>query len=241
MSDTVRAAVQLGVRNMEVRELPMPEIGPDNGLVRIERSGLCGSDMEQYLGHFGGREMQPTIRGHEPLGIIEEVGERAAKRWGVKKGDRVAVEIVYSCRNCDLCLTGQYMFCRQGRFLHGYTPLETEPGIWGGNAAVHVPARELDRAQDAQRHRPGCRRHVQPARRRRALVRAAAADADGRIRAHPRSGPARADVRGRGEGGGREQHHRHGPRRATSASWRCARCWAPTTRSTPSTRTRSRR
>ena len=134
MSDSVRAAVQLGVRSMEVRELPMPEIGADNGLVRIERSGLCGSDMEQYLGHFGGREMQPTIRGHEPLGIIEEVGERAAKRWGVKKGDRVAVEIVYSCRNCDLCLTGQYMFCRQGRFLHGYTPLETEPGIWGGNA-----------------------------------------------------------------------------------------------------------
>jgi threonine dehydrogenase-like Zn-dependent dehydrogenase len=134
MTDTVRAAVQLGTRSFEIRSLPMPVVGPDNGLVRIERSGICGSDAEQYLGHMGSREMQPTVRGHEPLGIIEEVGERAAKRWGVKQGDRVAVEIVYSCRSCDLCLTGQYMFCRTGRFLHGYTPVDTEPGLWGGNA-----------------------------------------------------------------------------------------------------------
>jgi threonine dehydrogenase-like Zn-dependent dehydrogenase len=134
MADTVRAAVQLGTRSFEVRNLPMPAVGPDNGLVRIERSGLCGSDAEQYLGHLGARAMEPTVRGHEPLGVIEEVGERAAQRWGVKKGDRVAVEIVYSCRTCDLCLTGQYMFCRNGRFLHGYTPVATEPGLWGGNA-----------------------------------------------------------------------------------------------------------
>src|SRR5690606_2868739 len=81
MPDTVKAAVQLGTRSFEVRHFPMPRVGPDNGLVRIERSGICGSDAEQYLGHMGAREMQPTIRGHEPLGIIEEVGERAAQRW----------------------------------------------------------------------------------------------------------------------------------------------------------------
>lgn len=134
MADSVRAAVQLGIRSVEMRALPRPKVGPENALVRIERSGICGSDAEQYLGHMGNREMQPTIRGHEPLGIIEEIGERAAQRWGVRAGDRVACEIVYSCRSCDLCLTGQYMFCRNGRFLHGYTPVETDPGLWGGNA-----------------------------------------------------------------------------------------------------------
>jgi threonine dehydrogenase-like Zn-dependent dehydrogenase len=153
LSDTVRAAVQLGVRQMEVQRFPRPKVGPDNALVRIERAGICGSDAEQYVGHMGGALTSPIIRGHEPLGIIEEIGERAAERWGVKAGDRVAVEIVLSCRSCNLCLTGQYMSCRQGRFLHGYTPVDVEPALWGGyaeymylhqNSIVHRVRNDID-------------------------------------------------------------------------------------------------
>src|SRR3990172_7219473 len=89
MTGLVRAAVKVGPRKLEVQEFPKPAIGPDDGLLRLERCGICGSDVEQY--HRAPRPGVIEIPGHEPLGIIEEVGERAAARWGVQPGDRVAV------------------------------------------------------------------------------------------------------------------------------------------------------
>ena len=111
MADTVRAAVQLGPRRIEIQEVPRPRIGPDHGLLRVEANGICGSDVETYKGHLGSAT-DPFIPGHEPLGIIEEIGERAAQRWGVAPGDRVALEILVPCRSCQLCLIGRYQSCR---------------------------------------------------------------------------------------------------------------------------------
>jgi threonine dehydrogenase-like Zn-dependent dehydrogenase len=68
------------------------------------------------------------------LGVIEEVGERAAERWGVSVGDRVAVEILRPCRTCDFCLTGRYMSCPNRDGAYGMTPLSRPPGLWGGFA-----------------------------------------------------------------------------------------------------------
>jgi threonine dehydrogenase-like Zn-dependent dehydrogenase len=133
MADTVRAAVQLGPRQIEIQEFPRPRIGPDHGLLRIEANGICGSDVETYKGRLGGAA-GPFIPGHEPLGIIEEVGERAAQRWGVAPGDRVALEVIVPCRSCQLCLTGRYQSCRNRTVGHGVTPLTVEPGLWGGLA-----------------------------------------------------------------------------------------------------------
>lgn len=133
MADTVRAAVQLGPRRIEIQEFPRPRIGPDNGLLRVEANGICGSDVETYKGHLG-TAADPFIPGHEPLGIIEEIGERAAQRWGVGPGDRVALEIIVPCRSCQRCLTGQYQSCRNRTVGHGVTPLRVAPGLWGGLA-----------------------------------------------------------------------------------------------------------
>jgi len=137
MADMVRAAVMTAPRTFEMREFPRPVIGPDEGLLRVEACGICGSDVEQYKGHLGQRGL-PMVPGHEPLGIIEEVGERAAQRWGVGPGDRVALEILIPCRSCDLCLTGRYMACknRQGSY-GGYNP--GEPRLNGGFAEyIHL-------------------------------------------------------------------------------------------------------
>jgi threonine dehydrogenase-like Zn-dependent dehydrogenase len=133
MSDTVRAAVQTGARQIEIREFPRPVIGPDGGaLLRIEACGICGSDVEQYKGSMGDRWL-PMVPGHEPLGIIEEVSDSAAARWGVRPGDRVAVEILIPCRSCDLCLAGRYMNCRNRIGSHGGSnPPERGLGLWGG-------------------------------------------------------------------------------------------------------------
>jgi threonine dehydrogenase-like Zn-dependent dehydrogenase len=140
MADVVRAAVQTGPRQIEIREFRRPVIGPgDGGLLRIEACGICGSDVEQYKGNLG-RQSLPMVPGHEPLGIIEEVSEAAAARWGVQPGDRVAVEILIPCRSCDLCLAGRYMSCRNRIGSHGGSnPPERGLGLYGGFAEyIHL-------------------------------------------------------------------------------------------------------
>ncbi len=133
MTDMVRAAVQVGPGQIELREFPRPRTGPDDGLLRVEANGICGSDVETYRGHLGGPR-PAFIPGHEPLGIIEEVGELAASRWGVQPGDRVALEVIVPCRSCQDCLTGRYQFCRNRKYGHGVTGIDTEPALWGGLA-----------------------------------------------------------------------------------------------------------
>jgi threonine dehydrogenase-like Zn-dependent dehydrogenase len=133
---TTRAIVQTGPRQLELRELPIPEIDDDSGLLRVEACGVCGSDVEQYTGTIPVR--LPTILGHEPLGIIERIGDRAARRWGVDVGDRVAVETMIPCGHCRACIDGRYQVCRGrgGMFGYSYVPLSQPPGLWGAYADV---------------------------------------------------------------------------------------------------------
>ncbi len=144
------AMVQTGVRKLEPRDLPIPEIDADSALLRVEACGICGSDYEQYEGLL--RTPVPVIPGHEPLGVIEAIGDRAARRWGVDVGDRVAVETMLSCRFCDACLAGRYHLCRTRR-IYSYIPLDEPPGLWGAYAefmyldpcsVVHKVLRSLD-------------------------------------------------------------------------------------------------
>ena len=128
---TCAAMVQTGPRKLEMRSLPLPEIGDEDALLRIEACGICGSDVEQYHGAL--RLPFPLIPGHEPLGIIERIGDRAAKRWGVDVGDRVAVETMLACKFCEACLTGRYHLCHTRR-IYSYISLEQEPGLWGAYA-----------------------------------------------------------------------------------------------------------
>jgi threonine dehydrogenase-like Zn-dependent dehydrogenase len=132
MSDSIRASVQVGRHTHELRDFAWPRIGEDDALMRVEACGICGSDVEQF--HGDTRRPDPTIAGHEPLGIIEEIGPVASQRWGVNVGDRVAVESFLPCRACDMCQRGEFMACRSGTFSYGYTPVSREPSIWGGYA-----------------------------------------------------------------------------------------------------------
>lgn len=134
MPRTARAVVQTAPRQLELRDLPIPDIDDDSALLRVEACGICGSDAEQYAGVLP--VSLPVVPGHEPLGVIERIGDRAARRWGVNAGDRVAVEALIRCGHCRDCLAGAYQRCR-GRgtlFGHGYVPLARPPGLWGAYA-----------------------------------------------------------------------------------------------------------
>jgi alcohol dehydrogenase len=129
-----RAMVLERPRELVARSLPLPEIGEDDGLLRVEACGLCGTDHEQYTGHIpAGFAFVP---GHEVVGVIEQLGTRAAQRWAVSAGDRVAVEVFQSCRSCDECAAGRYRRCRRHGMadMYGFIDVDKPPGLWGGYA-----------------------------------------------------------------------------------------------------------
>jgi len=134
MPATSRAIVQTAPRTLELRELPLPEIGPDDALLQVEACGICGSDYEQYEGVLPVRF--PVIPGHEPVGRIAEIGDEAARRWRVQKGDRVCVETLIPCGFCPNCVRGSYTLCFGHRRMnaYGYLSVDLPPGLWGGYA-----------------------------------------------------------------------------------------------------------
>ena len=137
MAETARAAVLQGPKMIELREFPLPAIGPNDALLRIEACGICGTDYEQYQGEVPPHEYYvpfPAILGHEPLGVIAAIGERAQTRWGVTVGDRVAVRSGYGCGQCAACARYEPRACQSRGGTYGFTDVRKSPALWGGYA-----------------------------------------------------------------------------------------------------------
>lgn len=125
------AMVMTAKRELTPMDIEIPDIDDDAAILKLEACGICGSDYEQFEDML--RTPMPVVPGHEPLGTIARIGDRAAARWGVDVGDRVAVETMLSCRHCDPCLGGRYHLCDH-RKIYSYVPLDEWPGLWGGYA-----------------------------------------------------------------------------------------------------------
>ncbi len=106
----MRAAVVPSVRGKwEVREVPTPNPGPSQVLIKIRASGICYTDVHQTRGELPGDF--PRILGHEPVGEIVAVGPGVTTR---RIGDRVGVPwLQSSCGRCEWCARGKPMFCAQ--------------------------------------------------------------------------------------------------------------------------------
>ena len=130
MSDSFQAVVQTGVEQFEMQRFGRPTLGEDDGLLRLEACGLCGTDIETFRG--GMALSYPVIPGHEPVGVIETVGARAAERWGVEVGDRVVLQSDFGCGRCKACLDGQLCTANPGNY--GFMPTSVTPALWGGYA-----------------------------------------------------------------------------------------------------------
>lgn len=110
MDGTMKVAVMEGIGKMGYVERPIPEVKPDEVLVKIEYVGICGSDMHYYeTGAIGDYVVEPPfVLGHEPGGIVVEVGSNVTH---LKVGDRVALEPGKTCGQCEFCKTGRYNLC----------------------------------------------------------------------------------------------------------------------------------
>ena len=115
MADKTIAALLTEPRKIELREFALPDIGPDAGLAKIEITGVCGADWPIYTGHLAHYAPPPLIPGHEIVARIAKIGAAAARRWGVKEGDRIVMEEYAPCGRCDWCLAGRYYMCEIGR------------------------------------------------------------------------------------------------------------------------------
>jgi threonine dehydrogenase-like Zn-dependent dehydrogenase len=156
MPETVAAATLVAPGRIEMRRYPRPAVDPRGGLLRVEVCGLCGTDVEQFHGRFTATTWPagPVVPGHEAVGVIEEVGDEAAARWGVRPGDRVAVEPNLPCGTCAPCLRGSYPSCQgwsPAPMAYGFIPVAHPPALWGGWGELMVlhPNTVLHKVPDA--------------------------------------------------------------------------------------------
>ena len=103
------------LEKLEVGEAPMPKMGPDDVVIKIQSVGVCGSDLHYYrTGSIGDFKVKfPFILGHEAAGVVFDVGENVTT---LKKGDRVCMEPGVPCMKCEECLTGNYNLCKDVKF-----------------------------------------------------------------------------------------------------------------------------
>jgi len=140
----MRGVVFAGDRRIEYMEVPDPTPGPDEVILAVKASGMCGSDLKTYRDRGDGHTdpslpgaTERVIGGHEPCGVVVEVGSAVAPHEA-KVGDRAMVHHYRGCTVCDLCRAGWPQMCTE------QTPL-----IYGGNAHgahapfLKVPARTL--------------------------------------------------------------------------------------------------
>ncbi|MGW5261725.1 zinc-dependent alcohol dehydrogenase [Microbispora sp. NPDC004025] len=139
----MKAVTWHGKRDVRVDEVPDPAIKePTDAIIRVTTTAICGSDLHLYevLGPFIG---EGDILGHEPMGIVEEVG---AEVTHIKPGDRVVIPFNISCGHCYMCDRELYAQCETtqvreydtGAALFGYTKLYGE--VPGGQAEyLRVP------------------------------------------------------------------------------------------------------
>ena len=93
---TSKAMVLESPGKMVLREFPIPEIGPEEGLLKVEMVGICGSDVGTYRGKVTrAPRPYPIIMGHEIFGTIAEIGEEMSKKKGILQGERVVVEYTF--------------------------------------------------------------------------------------------------------------------------------------------------
>ena len=123
--------VEIG-RPLEMHDIPVPEVGSQDVLVKVKAAGICHSDAHYRAGISPVHPLPMTL-GHEVAGVVEEIGETVA---GIRPGDRVCLHYMVTCGNCEYCNKGNEQFCTSGSMIGKYRP--------GGYAEyISLPARSV--------------------------------------------------------------------------------------------------
>ena len=237
----MRGVVFTGGRELEMMEFPDPTPGPDEVVVEMKASGMCGSDLHQYRRPKGQTRQatgfpqnpDPVIAGHEPCGVVAAVGTGVSEKEA-RVGERVMVHHYQGCTQCNHCRSGWQQLCQEvpvkvyGSNSHGgHATVSEGAGQHAGAAGRRADV--LRRCGDLLRVRHGVQR--------------AAADAPVRQRhdrdLRPGSGGARRHAVRQGDGRARDRA-RHQPAAAGARQGNSARTrWSIPARTIRSRRSRS--
>lgn len=145
----MKAARFFGPRDVRVTETPAPEPLTGEVIVRVAYNGICGSDLHAYVDgsstpqdgpHPLSGHQNPTTLGHELSGVITKIGEGVTN---IAVGQRVAVEPIFSCGECEQCRRGLFAYCELG-FGPNFSVSSLGLGADGGLAEfVAVQARHV--------------------------------------------------------------------------------------------------
>jgi len=131
----MKALVLSAYKQLDLVDMPAPQPGADELLIRIKACGICGSDVHGYDGSTG-RRLPPIVMGHEAAGIVEAVGS-AVEEFRV--GDRVTFDSTVYCGKCFYCRRGQINLCDNREVIGVSTPAFRRMGAFA--EFVAVPAR----------------------------------------------------------------------------------------------------
>lgn len=140
-----RAMVVTEPGRMEMRSFDLPDVDKEDGILKLELIGVCGSDP----GIFRGKATRaprpyPIILGHEIVGRVYKMGIDAQKRHGVREGDRVIVEYAFGCGYCRPCLSGRYTLCEKFQAYGSMVSCKDEPHLFGAYADyMYLPPRAM--------------------------------------------------------------------------------------------------
>ena len=124
-----------GILDYRLEDVPVPQIGVGEVLIRVLATGICASDVKTFHGArvWGSEEIppyieMPVIPGHEFVGQVVTLGEGAAEKYGLALGDLAISEQIVPCWNCRFCKRGQYWMC-QRHDIYGFKKDRAE-GSW---------------------------------------------------------------------------------------------------------------
>lgn len=142
----MKAAVLAGPGQIEIKELPVPEVGPGEIEVSVSACGVCGSDIHMWkTGKSWNPEIEDFVMGHEFCGVVTNAGD---SKFSV--GDRVTFWANMYCGECDMCKAGQEQLCREvnGTNYIGFVRngAYAEKFVWKASNAYKLPDTVSDTA-----------------------------------------------------------------------------------------------
>lgn len=154
---TMKAVVIHGPEDYRLEEVPVPQAGPGEVVIRVDHAGVCASDMKCFYGadHFWGTGVlqgycqPPIVTGHEFAGEVVQLGEGASEIYGLQIGDMAVSEQIIPCGDCRYCNTGRYWLCRK-HDIYGFR--QGVPGSWAEYMKFPARARNYRLPDDMPRN-----------------------------------------------------------------------------------------
>lgn len=156
----MKAVMCCGPNDYRLMEVDTPQIDEDGILCQVEACGICAGDVKSWRGaamFWGDGDVLPVwndapcVGGHEFIGRVVAIGDRAAEKWRLEIGDRAIAEQIVPCGHCRYCRDGHYWMCEEAH-IHGHQKEVADGGMaqyirFGANDIVHkvnkdIPARE---------------------------------------------------------------------------------------------------